>query len=197
MGVECASPISNKASSKRETRKAYQYILLFAEVFIKSFKRVIARRGRLQKVYFGDGGSFMTAARWLRGIMMDERMHNYLSRNHITWQFHLSRAPWWGGQFQRLVGLVKQALYKSIRGANLTWSELKELILDAAIALNNHPLSYVEEDVQLPVLTPQSMMFGQPNLLSKEDVNSVKDKDLRKRARYLGVAKMCYGPDGE
>ena len=95
------------------------------------------------------------------------------------------------------MGLVKQALYKSIRGANLTWSELKEVILDAEIALNNHPLSYIEEDVQLPVLTPQSMMFGQPNLLSKEDVDSVKDKDLSKRARYLRVAEMCYGPDGE
>ena len=67
VGVDYASPISNKASSKRETRKAYQYILLFAEVFIKSFKQVIARRGRPQKVYFGDGRSFMTAARWLRG----------------------------------------------------------------------------------------------------------------------------------
>ena len=41
------------------------------------------------------------------------------------------------------------------------------------------------------------MMFGQPNLLSKEGVDSVEDKDLRKRTRYLGVAKMCYGPDGE
>ena len=53
--------------------------------------------------------------------MKDERMHDYLSRNHITWQFNLSTAPWWGVQFERLVGLVKQALYKSIGGANRTW----------------------------------------------------------------------------
>lgn len=45
---------------------------------------------------------------------------------------------------------------------------------------------YVKEDIQLPVLTPQSMMFRQPNLLSKEGVDSVKDKDLRKCSRYLG-----------
>ena len=106
--LDNSSPISNKASSKRETRKAC--ILLFAEVFIKSLEQYIARRGRPQKVYSGDGRTFMTAARWLWGIMMDERMHDYLSRNHITWQFNLSRAPWWGGQFQGLaiVGLVKQ-----------------------------------------------------------------------------------------
>ena len=49
---------------------------------------------------------------------------------------------------------------------------------------------YIEEDnIQLPVLTPQSTMFGRPNLLSKEGVDSVKDKDLRKRSRYLGRCK--------
>ena len=80
-------------------------------------------------------------------------MHDYLYRNHITWQLNLSRAPWWGGQFERIVGLVKQALYRSIGGTNRAWPELKEVILDTKIALNNHPLSYVEEDIQLPVLT--------------------------------------------
>ena len=204
VGVDYAGPISYKASSKRETGKAY--ILLFAcsltraihlellsdqttEGFIKSFKRFIARRGRPQKVYSDNGRSFVAAATWLRAIMKDERMHDYLSRHHITWQFNLSRAPWWGGQFERLVGLVKQALYKWIGGANLTWSELEEVILDAEIALNNRPLSYVEEDIQLPVLTPQSMMFGQPNLLPEGDVDSVEDKEMRKRARYLRRCK--------
>jgi len=40
-------------------------------------------------VYSGDATcrSFMAAA---RGIMMDERMHDYLSINHNTWQFNLS-----------------------------------------------------------------------------------------------------------
>ena len=43
--------------------------------------------------------------------MKNERMHDYLSRNdHISWQFNLSQASWSGGQFERLVGLVKQAL---------------------------------------------------------------------------------------
>ena len=42
--------------------------------------------------------------------MKNERMHNYLSNDHITWQFNLSQASCSGGQFERLVGLVKQAL---------------------------------------------------------------------------------------
>ena len=33
------------------------------------------------------------------------------------------------------------------------------------------------------------MMFGQPNLLPEGDVDSVEDKDMRKRARYLRRCK--------
>ena len=77
-------------------------------------------------------------------------MQDYLANQHITWQFNLSRAPWWNGQFERMVGLVKRALYKSIGGANLAWSEQEEVILDVEILLNNRPLTYLEDDVQLP-----------------------------------------------
>ena len=55
------------------------------------------------------------------------------------------------------------------------------------IALNNRPLSYVEEDVQVPLLTPNILQFGRPNLLP-EDHNQ-ENPDLRKRARYLAKCK--------
>ena len=41
-------------------------------------------------------------------------------------------------------------------------------MLDVEVALNNRPLSYLEEDAQLPVLTPYAMMFGQPSLVPEE-----------------------------
>ena len=121
--------------------------------------------------------------------MKDEKMQDYLAHQHITWQFNLSRAPWWGGQFERMVGLVKRAMYKSIGGANLAWSELEEVILDVEITLNNRPLTYLEDDVQLPTLTPHAMMFGQPNQLPEEDPDAIESKGLRKRARYLRRCK--------
>ena len=73
-----------------------------------------------------------------------------------------------GGQFERLVGVVKRTLYKSIIRASLTWNELEEVLLDVEVALNDRPLSYVEDDVQLPVLTPCAMMFGQPRLVPEK-----------------------------
>ena len=80
---------------------------------------------------------------------------------------------------------MKQALYKTIGNGNLLWKELQEVILDVETTLNNRPLCYVEEDVQLPLLTPNTLLFGQPNLLPEMDPDNVEHTDLRKRARYL------------
>ena len=33
------------------------------------------------------------AAKWLKAVMVDEKVHNFLPRQGIQWQFNLSRAP--------------------------------------------------------------------------------------------------------
>ena len=61
--------------------------------------------------------------------MQDERLHDYLAKMNIRWQFNLSRAPWLGRQFERMVGIVKQAFNKSVRNGTLTWAELRDVLL--------------------------------------------------------------------
>jgi len=117
--------------------------------------------------------------------MDDERLQTYLSINQIKWQFNLSRAPWWGGQFERLIGLVKAALNKTIGNGLLRWKELQEVLLDVEITLNNRPLSYVEDDVQMPLLTPSAMLFLNSNLLPELQPHHIETADLRKRAKHL------------
>ena len=60
----------------------------------------------------------------------DERMQEFLLTEQEKWKFNLSRAPWWGGQFERMVGLVKQCLYEATGKAKLTKLELEEVIKD-------------------------------------------------------------------
>ena len=127
-------------------------------------------------------------------VVEDEKLQNWLAQNEIKWQFNLSRAPWGegrggGGQFERMVGLVKQAFYKTVGNGNLKWNELEEIIIDIETALNSRPLCYVEDDVQLPLLTPNAMLFGQPNLIPERDSAAIEERDLRKRAKYLRKCK--------
>lgn len=59
------------------------------------------------------------------------------------------------------------------------------MLLDVELVLNNRPLSYVEEDHQMPILIPNNLMFGQPELIPEEDAQNIDDPTLRKRAKYV------------
>ena len=176
IGLDYAGPLYYK---KREKTMGKAYILLLTcsltraiclellpdqtlERFLPTLKSFIARRP--EKIYSDNFSTFVAAAKWIKKAMQNEAVHDFLANNHITWKFNLSRAPWWGGQFERMVGLVKQALYKNVGRATLTWNELADLLQDVEPTLNNRPLGYVEDDVQMPVLTPNIMLFGQPNM---------------------------------
>jgi hypothetical protein len=120
---------------------------------------------------------------------MDEKVQNFLAVTEIHWQFNLSRSPWWGGQFERLIGLVKRALYKTIGGGCLKWNEMQEVLLDVEVALNNRPLSYMEDDIQMPTLTPNSMLFVNSNNIPELETHHNEEADLRKRAKFLSRCK--------
>ena len=203
VGVDFAGPIRYRKGSNREGKA---YIALFAcsltrgvhlellpsletEKFLPCLKRFIARRGRPKTLYSDNGGTFVKAAKWLKTVRRDEKVQGYLEQQEIQWQFNLSRAPWWGGQFERLIGVVKRAFYKTIGAATLTWDELSEIMLDVEIQINRRPLSYVEDDVQLPTLTPSTFLFQRSSLLPEQEPWREEDVNLRKRAKYLKSCK--------
>ena len=202
IGVDFAGPIKYRNKKKEEkahvvlysccqTRGVFLEVLPSLETpeFLQSLKRLIARRGRPSRIYSDNGSTFKAAAKWLRKVKEDERFHEFLSDRSITWNFNVSRAPWWGGHFERLIGVMKAAFYKSVGQGLLSWSELCELILDIEISMNNRPLCYLEEDAQLPTLTPNSFLFLNTNYLPELEPHSVDDRDLRKRARFLKTTK--------
>ena len=149
------------------TRPVFLELLSSLEVgeFIQSLKRLIARRGRPTKIYSDNAKTFVAAAKWLKKIHRDESFNEFLVGHSIIWQFNLSRAPWWGGQFERLIGVMKSAFYKVVGQGLLSWAELTEVLLDIEVTLNNRPLTYMEEDIQLPPLTPNSLLFLNANIL--------------------------------
>ena len=134
--------------------------------FITGLKRLIARRGRPRVLYSDNGGTFIKTEKWLRQLRADERLHGLLEVYDITWKFNLCRAPWWGDQFERLIGVVKSAMYKFIGGGVLTWTELSDVLLDTNQSTS---ISYVEDDEELPTLTPSTFLFQRTSQLSQEE----------------------------
>ena len=198
VGVDFAGPIMYRVSKKTQgkayvilyacslTRAIYLELTKSMETgeFLQSLKRLIARKGRPEKIYSDNARPFVAAAQWLKKVQQDEKFHHFLTNQNIKWQFNLSRAPWWGGQFERLVGLVKQALYKAIGNGCLGWTELQDVLLDVEVTLNNRPLGYLEDDIEVPVLTPNSIQFVGSTHLPELEPHREDDRDLRERAKY-------------
>ena len=158
---------------------------LDTQEFIVSLKRFIARRGRPEIIYSDNATKLKAAAKWIERVREDEKLNDLLASLGIEWRFNLSRAPWWGGQFERLVGVFKNAFYKSIGNGFLSWTELEEFVLDIEVTINNRPLSYLEDDIEFPVLTPNAVLHTNPTYLPELERHRIPDKDLRKRAKFL------------
>ena len=101
--------------------------------YIKSFKRLIARRDRPSLVHSDNGSTFTAAAKWLTKVKEDEDFYSFLSDQSFTWCFNVSRALWWRGHFERLIGLFKSSFYKSVGQGLLSWDELCEVVLDIEV----------------------------------------------------------------
>ena len=202
IGIDFAGPIKYRIRAKTEG-KAYLALCacsltqgLFLEVlpnlatseFLRSWKRFIVRRRRRRR-YIPTMAKPLLAPKSGSNKLCVTRRH--LAHENIKRQFNLSRAAWWGGQFERLIGLVITALNKTIGCGMLTWTELCEVVLDVEIALNNRPLCYVEDDIQLPVLTPNSLLFLRSNQLPELEPHHLREFDLRRRAKYLRRRKQA------
>ena len=57
--------------------------------------------------------------------------------------------------------------------------------------MNNRPLCYQEDDVQLPVLTPNTMLHIQPRHIPELQHHNIEDTDLRGRPKMLMKCKQA------
>ena len=84
---------------------------------------------------------------------------------------------------------MKGMFHKTVGGGLLTRDELSEVLLDIEITINNRPLNYMEEDVELPTLTPNSMLFLNPNYLPELGPRPKKRFKSEKASEVPGYTK--------
>ena len=133
----------------------------------------MVRRERPKIVYSENVKTFKAEAKLLQKINKDEKSRSKSRTNRKKKKFIIPKAPWWDDQFERLTGLTKHSLHKSIRRSQMTYYELEEILLDVEINLNNRPLTYVVDDIQLNVLTTNSMIVER----DVRTINSIADGD--------------------
>ena len=71
------------------------------------------------------------------------------------------KAPWWGGFYERFVGIVKMCLKKVLGRACVSFEELRVLLKEIKSTLNNRPLVPRDSSSDdLEALTPSHLLFG-------------------------------------
>eukprot|EP00794_Sanderia_malayensis_P019296 gene19296-biopygen16176 len=119
-----------------------------------------ARRGTPTLIVSDNAKTFKSTAALLKKLWEDQRIAEYLELKQITWKFNLERSPWWGGQFERMVGLVKRCLRKVLGNAKLSFDELQTVLVEIESTLNSRPLTYQYDELGEQVLTPSHLIFG-------------------------------------
>ena len=80
--------------------------------------------------------------------------------------------------------MTKQPLYKSLGKTNLNWNQLEEVVFDIEINMDNRRVTYIEEVIEYPVLTPNSIITGRETTALEENSKDEDESDWKKR-RYI------------
>ena len=134
---------------------------LTVECFLQAFRRFSSRRSLPRLVLSDNGSTFLSAAAELKALFSSPSLTDTLARTGVEWKFIPKRAPWFGGFWERLIGLTKSVLKKVLGRAFTTLNSLQTLIVEIEGILNNRPLTTAPTDINDPdPITPAHLLYG-------------------------------------
>ena len=208
-GIDYAEPLYVRNANKEVSKV---YICLFtctairadylelvedqtASAFLRAFKRFASRRGIPECIISDNAKRFKAGSQDLQALKTQvieaAESQRFFANYGIKWKFITERAPWWGGFYERLIGLVKRRLKKVVTNTSLNAIELQTILTEIEATLNSRPLTYPYTDINDgPPLTPSHFLCGHRLLTlpdTEEDANYIPQestKDLSRRAKY-------------
>ncbi len=122
---------------------------LDAPACIRAIKRTFARVGYAKRLVSDNHKTFRS-----------KELKTFATKNSIEWKYILELSPHWGGFYERLNRIVKNALRKILRKSKLSYEELETILIEIEGVLNTRPLTYVDDSDLTEPLTPSHLMYG-------------------------------------
>ena len=146
-----------------------------AETFICAFRKFIGRRSCPRYMYSDNALNFRSSSVFLNKIGNHPLVKQSLANHRCEWRFIPSRAPWMGGFWERLIGVLKRSLLKTLGHSLVTRQELEAVVIEIESNLNDRPLTYVYDDLNEPTaLSPSQLIYG-----FQINAPSYSDKELK------------------
>ena len=158
--------------------------------FLLALQRYWARRGISSIIYSDNAKTFHKASRQLNSLRAGSALAVFLADRRVEWRFIASRAPWWGGWWERMVRTTKDLLKKSLGRALLTMEQLHTVLVEIESIINSRPLTYMAaEEGECEPLTPSHLISGKrttalPKPVPLQDQWNRTAQSLVRRERY-------------
>ena len=76
-------------------------------------------------------------------LVWSKTVQEELTDKGTEWRFIVKRAPWYGGLWERLVGLTKTAVKKVLGRSYVDFQTLATVVTEIEAILNDRPLTYL------------------------------------------------------
>ena len=140
---------------------------LSTESFLSALMRFISRRGKPEKIFSDQGGSFVSGERELRESIESfnqSQIHKTFSQQQIEFHHNTPHSSHKNGAAERMIRSVRKILNSVVNLQLLTDEQLVTVMCECEKILNDRPLTYVSDDVNsLDVLTPSKLLLLRSN----------------------------------
>ena len=106
------------------------------EEFERALKEFVAQRGRPQMLVSDSGKAIISRSKMIMTQKNSEDLVNYIVNCNI-WKYIMSKAPWWGGFLECLVGIMKRTLSNLVGKRFLSYGVQEDVLLDIECMMNN------------------------------------------------------------
>lgn len=202
IGVDCFGPYYISQPNTPSLIKVYGLIFvclvtraIWLEVlydmsgdqFLMAFERFASRRG-CPLFVISDNGSNFTFAQPLLSKRVnlhemkihDPKVASYFLKHRIRWSFIPAYSPWYGGAYERLIGVVKASIKKALGKALVDFTVLTTLFCKVEDITNSRPLTYVSSDETIAPITPNHFIRLRSTAVTDETEVDLTQLDLEK-----------------
>ena len=146
--------------------------LKHTDIFLRAFRRFAARRSTPRHLISDNGSTFIAGAKQIQDLCENSEVINFLASRKVEWTFIPKRAPWFGGFYERLIGLTKTSLTKCL----VTLDELVTVVTEIETMINERPLTYVSSEADEPDPLTPSMLVNRRSLITLPRENITADE---------------------
>jgi len=123
---------------------------LTEDSFLHAFRRFASRRSLPRLMISDNATTFHASATQIQRLCNSPTSQSTLTEKGTQWQFIPKRAPWYGGWWERLVGVMKTTLKMVLGRASVNLQTMQTVITEVEAIMNDRPITYVTSGRDAP-----------------------------------------------